>query len=108
MNENAKKQFLVGIAGGLVTWWAIDRLYSHSRSGEAASTAPYWAGAAIGVAYGAFVLRRNPAVLARAPLVAALQTGAVESRGNPSGQRQSLIARIAAMGIQRVTRAMLF
>ena len=47
MDENARRQLFLGFAGGLVAWWAIDRLYTHSRGG-AASAAPYWAGAAVG------------------------------------------------------------
>jgi hypothetical protein len=109
MDENARGQLFRGVAGGLVAWWAVDRLYTRSRGGSNGA-APYWAGAAIGAAYGMFVLRRKPRTLARVPLLAAFHAASPPATGaaNASETRGGWAGRLAARGLQRVAERTLF
>jgi hypothetical protein len=109
MRDSVSKGLLTGIAGGLVAWWAIDRLYKLARdSSPTQALAPFCAGAAIGAGYGAFVLRGHPSPIARVPLGAAVYLAGPERTAAPRGGRGlpekagNFALRLASRGLKRV------
>ena len=104
---------LTGMAGGLVAWWAVDRLYRMARSNRH-NLVPYCAGAALGAAYGGFVLRGNPPAIARVPLGAAVYLADPEKTAPPRGGRNvpekagNTVLRLASRGLKMAAERALF
>jgi hypothetical protein len=110
MNESAWKGLLTGAAGGLVAWWAIDRFYRLARTSSSRhALAPYCIGAALGAAYGGFVVGRGHSAVARVPLGAAVYLADPErTAAPPSGGRDvqekagNFALRMASKGLKKV------
>jgi hypothetical protein len=110
------KRVLTGMAGGLVAWWAVDRFYRLARaSSSGRALVPYCIGAAIGVAYGAFVVRPTRHPVLRVPLGAAVyladpeRTAAPPKGGSDMPEKAGNFAlRMASKGLKRVAEAALF
>ncbi len=109
MKEKTWKGLVTGMAGGLVAAWSVARFYRMARrSARGEALAPYAVGAAIGAAYGAFILTRDVPVMARIPLGAAVYLGDPESTAAPKGGRNAtekagnLAARLVSKGLKRV------
>jgi hypothetical protein len=74
MKESTWKGMLTGAAGGLVTWWAMDRFYKLAKASLSRhSLIPYSIGAGMGAAYGGLVVKRYRRPITRVPLGAALR-----------------------------------
>src|SRR5689334_2516946 len=115
MNESTWKGMLTGVAGGLVAWWAVDRLYRMARSSSNRhALIPYCVGAALGAAYGGFVLSRNPPAIARVPLGAAVYLADPEKTAPPRGGRNvpekagNTVLRLASRGLKVAAERALF
>ena len=115
MAESAWKGIVTGAAGGLVAWWAIDRFYRLAReSSSSEALMPYCVGAALGAAYGQFVVRRYKAPIARVPLGAAVylanpeQTAAPPKGGRDVPEKtENLALRLASQGLKKMAEAVL-
>ena len=115
MAENAWKAIVTGAAGGLVAWWAIDRFYRLARtSSSSGALMPYCVGAALGAAYGQFVIRRYKRPITRVPLGAAVylanpqQTAAPPSGGRDLSEKtENLALRLASKGLKKMAEAVL-
>lgn len=110
IKESTWKGLITGAAGGLVAWWAVDRLYRLSReSSSRHALIPYCVGAGIGAGYGIFVLRRHHPPIARVPLGAAVylanpeHTAAPPKGGrNTSEKAGNLVLRLASRGLKKI------
>lgn len=109
MTENYRKAIITGAAGGLVAWWAVDRFYKLARASSTGKAfAPYCIGAAAGVAYGQFVVRRSRNPIARVPLGAAVYLAKPEETAPPHGGRdvpekaQNFALRLASKGLKKL------
>ena len=108
MKESVSKGLLTGAAGGLVTWWAIDRFYQMARARSSSrALIPFCVGAGLGLGYGGLVLRRHPRPIARVPLGAAVYLAGPEGTASPGSGRslpqkaKNLGLRMAARGLKR-------
>ncbi len=109
MKESTWKGLLTGVAGGLVSWWAVDRFYRLSRaSSRRQAIAPYCIGAGIGAAYAAFVLSSEAPSIARLPLGAAIylanpeRTAAPLRGGRTAAEKAGNFAlRLASRGLKK-------
>ena len=110
MKESAFKGLLTGAAGGLVAWWAVDRFYRLARrSSSSHALVPYCIGAALGAAYGGFVIQRQSSAIVRVPLGAAVYLADPErTAGPPKGGRDvqekagNFALRMASHGLKKV------
>jgi hypothetical protein len=107
MKESTWKGILTGAAGGLVTWWAMDRFYKLAKASSSHhSFIPYCIGAGMGAAYGGLVVKRYPRPIARVPLGAAVYLGDPDNTAIPS--KRNLALRLVSKGLKTVLEQALF
>lgn len=109
MEKSTWKGLLTGVAGGLVSWWAVDRFYRLSRaSSDRHALVPYCIGAGIGAAYAALVVSSETPSIARLPLGAAIylanpERTAAPLRGRTTAEKAGNFAlRLASRGLKKV------
>ena len=110
------KGMITGFAGGLVSWWAVNRFYRMARaSSRRHALIPYWAGAGAGAAYGVLVLsRKHTPQIARVPLSAAVYLARPEETAHPTGGRSlsekagNITLRLVSRGLKKAAETALF
>jgi hypothetical protein len=115
MKRSTWRELVTGAAGGLVAWWAVDRCYRLARASSSSDAlVPYCVGAAVGAAYGQFVIGRQKRAITRVPLGAALYLADPErTAAPPKGGRDipektgNLALRLASKGLKKITEVAL-